>query len=99
MKREQIRGGRRTGKRKREIGQGSGWLTAVTSNKQRAGQAPEGDISLQLCRDLLLFTVLCATAGLHFTLANGFIGPTAGALKEAVFGGETPGFFFRRMHM
>lgn len=94
MKREQIRGGRRTGKRKREIGRGSGWLTAVTSNKQRAGQAPEGDISLQLCRDLLLFTVLCATAGLHFTLAK-----TAGALKEAVFGGETPGFFFRRMHM
>lgn len=71
MKREEIGQGRGTGKRKREIGQGSGWLTAVTSNKQRAGQAPEGDISLQLCRDLLLFTVLCATAGLHFTLANG----------------------------
>lgn len=72
VKREQIGGGRGTGKRKREIGRGSGWLTAVTSNKQRAGQAPEGDISLQLCRDLLLFTVLCATAGPHFTLANGF---------------------------
>lgn len=38
--------------------------------KGRAGQAPEGDISLQLCRNLLLFTVLCATAGLHSTLIS-----------------------------
>lgn len=67
------RGG--TGKRERDgtdEGVGGLLLLLPTSKGQRAGQAPEGDISLQLCRDLLLFTVLCATAGLLFTLANGF---------------------------
>lgn len=78
--------GRENRKGERAIRWGIGWLTAVTSNNQRAGQAPEGDISLQLCKGpSAVYSAVYNSWAMLLTLTDGFsLDLLTWALKEAV---------------
>lgn len=77
--------GRENQKREKEIRWGIGRLTAATSNKQRAGQAPEGDISLQLCKGpSAVYSAVYNSWATLLTPTNGFcFDQLAWARKEA----------------
>lgn len=78
--------GRESREREREIRWGIAWLTVVPSNNRRAGQAPEGDISLQLCKGpSTVYSVVHNSWAMLLALTNGFsLDQQAWALKEAV---------------
>lgn len=78
--------GRENRKREKEIRWGIGRLTAATSNKQRAGQAPEGDISLQLCKGpSAVYSAVYNSWATLLNLTNGFsLDQLAWAHKEAI---------------